>query len=85
MVIFNMNLEVLGEMIDALTQECNLHFRRAGVRLMKPELLHDSVSLFLSNSHIFSALLLSLSFCFDVLSTIRTMACKAKLNVGEEA
>src|ERR1051325_4068374 len=29
---------------------------------MKPELLHDCVALFLSNSHIFSALLLSLSF-----------------------
>ena len=39
MVILNMNLEVLGEMFDALAQQRNLHFGRAGVRLMNPELL----------------------------------------------
>ena len=52
MVIFNMNLEVLGEMIDALAQQRNLHFGRTGVRLMNPELLDDVLFLLFSDSHI---------------------------------
>ena len=51
MVILNMNLEVLGKMIDALAQQRNLHFGRAGVRLMNSELLNDTLFLLFSNSH----------------------------------
>jgi hypothetical protein len=51
MVILNMNLEVLGEMFDALAQQRNLHFGRAGVRLMNPELLDDILFRLFSNSH----------------------------------
>ena len=35
MVIFSMNLEVLGKVFDALTQERDLHFRGAGVRFVR--------------------------------------------------
>lgn len=52
MVILNVNLEVLGEIVDALTQQRDLHFRRAGIRLMKPELLDNPLILLLSNSHV---------------------------------
>ena len=41
MMIFSMNLEVLGKIFDALTQERDLHFRRAGIALMDPELLDN--------------------------------------------
>ncbi len=51
MVILNMNLEVLGEMVDALAQQRNLHFGRAGVRLMNPELLDYTMFLRFSDSH----------------------------------
>ena len=51
MMILNMNLEVPGEMIDALAQQRNLHFGRAGVRLMDSELLDYTFSLRFSNSH----------------------------------
>jgi hypothetical protein len=52
MVILSVNLEVPGEMFDALTQQRHLHFRRAGVRLMNSELLNESLFLLFSNSHI---------------------------------
>src|SRR6266498_4291222 len=52
MVILNMNLEVFGKMVDALTEKRNLHFGRACVRLMNPELLDDCLFLRFSNSHI---------------------------------
>jgi len=52
MVILSVNLEVPGKMFDALTQQRHLHFRRAGVRLMNPELLNESLFLLFSNSHI---------------------------------
>src|SRR5215467_11345522 len=42
-------------MINALAEQRYLHFRRAGVRLMKPELLDNAVSFLLSNSHILRA------------------------------
>ena len=51
MVILNMNLEVPGEMIDALAQQRNLHFGRAGVRLMDSELLDYTFFLRFRNSH----------------------------------
>ena len=51
MMILDMSLEVPGEMFDALAEQRNLHFRRAGVRWMKPELLDDLQTLWLSNSH----------------------------------
>jgi len=52
MVILDMNLEVFGKVIDALTEERNLHFGRACVRLMNPELLDDFVFLLFSDSHV---------------------------------
>jgi len=58
MVILSVNLEVPGEMFDALTQQRDLHFRRAGVRLMNPELFDLTLFLLSSESH-GSALILS--------------------------
>ena len=52
MVVLHMDLEVLGEMLDALTEQGNLHFGRAGVRRMNPELLDSLLFLRFSNSHI---------------------------------
>jgi len=60
-MILNVNLEVLGEVFDTLAEQRNLHFGRAGVRFMKPELLQDFLPLWLSNSHE-SPLFFSLSF-----------------------
>ena len=39
-------------MVDALAEQSDLHFRRAGIRLMNPELLDDLLFLLLSNSHV---------------------------------
>ena len=61
MVILDVNLEVPGEVVDTLTQQGDLHFRRARIRLMNPELLDNFLSIRLSNSHLISAFL-SLSF-----------------------
>ena len=63
-------------MIDALTEQRHLHFRRAGVRLMKLELLYDPVPLLLSNSHNYP-LFFSLSLVLGVLSNILVQRCKA--------
>jgi hypothetical protein len=57
MVILNMNLEVFGKMFDALTEKRNLHFGRACVRLMNPELLDDCLFLRFSNSHMLRSFL----------------------------
>jgi hypothetical protein len=51
MVILNVSLEMLGEVFDTLAEQRNLHLRRAGVRLMKPKLLHDYLALWLSDPH----------------------------------
>ncbi len=61
MVIFDVSLEVPGEVFDPLAEECYLHFGRAGVRFVKSELLDDFFTLWLSNSHN-SPLFYSLSF-----------------------
>lgn len=52
MVILDVILEVLGQMIDALAEQSDLHFRRAGIPLVNPELLDDFLFLLLSNSHV---------------------------------
>jgi hypothetical protein len=52
MVVLDMDLEVLGEVVDALTEERNLHFGRAGVRRVNLELLESLAFLRFSNSHI---------------------------------
>ena len=70
MMIFSMNLEVLGKVFDALTQERDLHFRRAGIALMDPELLDDPLLLLLSNSHVLR--FFSLSFLLSTFSNIVT-------------
>jgi hypothetical protein len=51
LVILNVSLEMLGEMLNTLAEQRDLHLRRAGVRLMKPKLLHDYLTLWLSNPH----------------------------------
>ena len=51
MVILHMDFEVLGKMLDALAEERDLHFWRAGVRRMNSELLNLLFSLRFSNPH----------------------------------
>lgn len=51
-MVLYMDLEVLGEMLDALTEKRDLHFGRAGVRRMNPELLNLMLFLRFTNSHI---------------------------------
>jgi hypothetical protein len=53
-VILHVDLEVLREVIDALTQQCNLNFRGASIGLMDSELLNDVFSFRLSNPHLSS-------------------------------
>jgi hypothetical protein len=72
MMILNMNLEVFGKMVDALTEERNLHFGRACVRLMNPELLDDCLLLRFSNSHI----LRSFSLFPSLVASISTTALR---------
>ena len=74
-MIFSMNLEVLGKIVDALTQERDLHFRRAGIALMDPELLDNPLLLLWSNSHVLR--FFSLSFLLSMFSNIVTYCCKA--------
>src|SRR5918995_182035 len=75
MMIFCMNLEVLCKIFDALTQERDLHFRRAGIALMDPELLDNPLLLLWSNSHVLR--FFSLSFLLSMFSSIVTQYCKA--------
>ena len=70
MMIFRMNLEVLGKIVDALTQKRHLHFRRAGIALMDPELLDNPRFLLWSNSHILR--FFSLSFLLSIFPNIVT-------------
>jgi hypothetical protein len=53
-VILHVDLEVLREVIDTLTQQRYLNFGRARVRLMEFELLNNFFSLRLSNPHLSS-------------------------------
>jgi hypothetical protein len=76
MMILNMNLEVFGKMVDALTEERNLHFGRACVRLMNPELLDDCLFLRFSNSHIPRSFSLFPSLVASI-STTALRDCKA--------
>jgi clan AA aspartic protease (TIGR02281 family) len=80
MVIFRMNLEVLRKIFDALTQERHLHFRRAGIALMDPELLDNPKFLLWSNSHVLRCF--SLSFFVCIISNIVTQHCKAATTQG---
>src|ERR687891_460571 len=75
MVILNMYLEVFGKMVDALTEKRNLHFGRACVRLMNPELLDDCLLLRFSNSHILRSFSLFPSLVGSI-STIAPRDCK---------
>jgi len=59
-VILNMDFEVPGEILNALAEKRNLHFWRAGIRRMNPELLDHLFFLRFSNPHI--SALFSLSF-----------------------
>ena len=74
MVIFRMGLEVLGKIFNALTQQRNLHFRGAGIALMKSELLYYPFFLLLSNPHDLRFVSLSF-FTVEVFSTA-TLECK---------
>ena len=80
MVILNMNLEVFGKMVDALTEERNLHFGRACVRLMNPELLDDCLLLRFSNSHILRSFSLFPSLV-ALISTTAFRDCKGAFKV----
>ncbi len=51
MVVLNVDLEMPGKVIDTLAEERYLYFWRAGVRLVKPKLLHHFLTLWLSNPH----------------------------------
>jgi len=51
MVILHMDFEVPGKMLNALAEERDLHFWRAGVRRMNSELLNHFFSLRFSNRH----------------------------------
>ena len=83
MVILDMNLEVPGEVVDTLTQQGDLHFRRASIRLMNPELLDDCLPVRLSNSHVFSALYLSFFLFVAKIFTIPTRPCKGALKAND--
>jgi|GEM_PF-1849113 len=76
MVVLCMDLEVPGEMLDALTEQRDLHFGRAGVRRMNPELLNSLAFLRFSNSHI-SAFLSLFPFFSCNFSNTPIPACKA--------
>ncbi len=75
MVILHMDFEVLGKMLDALAEERDLHFGRAGVRRMNSELLNHLFSLRFSNPH---NLRFFLSFFFScrIFNTL-AQPCKA--------
>lgn len=62
MVILDVILEVPGKVLDALAKQSDLHLRRAGIRLMNPELLDDFLFLLWSNSHVFRFFLSFLFF-----------------------
>ena len=74
MVIFRMGLEVLGEIFNALAQQRNLHFRGAGIALMKSELLYYPFFLLLSTPH--DLRFVSLSFFIDEIFSTDTSECK---------
>jgi hypothetical protein len=59
-VILHMYLEVLCEMIDALTEQGNLHLRRSGIGFMEFELPNNLLPLLLSNPHVSSVRFLSI-------------------------
>lgn len=76
-VILNMDLEVLGEVFDPLTQQGNLHLRRSGIGVMESKLLNNSLFLLLNNPHVnpvcFAPLPLS-----TIASSILLHPCKAE-------
>lgn len=53
MVVFLVNLEVLGEVGNPLTQESDLDFGRTGVAFMQPMLLDDCLLLFCEQCQLF--------------------------------
>ena len=69
MMIFSMNLEMLGKIVDALAQERDLHFGRAGIALMDPELLDNPLLLLWSNSHVLRSSLFPLLSLFSNIGT----------------
>ena len=62
-VILDMDLEVLREVIDALTEQSDLNLRGARIGLMESELPNYFFPLRLSNPHLSSVHLLSCFFC----------------------
>ena len=56
MIIFCVNLQMLGELRDAFREDGNLHFRRAGVGLMGAVRVNDSGFLILSDHFVKSFL-----------------------------
>ena len=72
MVVLSMDLEMLGQMLDALAEQRDLHFGGAGVRRMNPELLNPLLFLRFSNSHISASFL---SFLFNCKFFYHTGRC----------
>jgi hypothetical protein len=75
-----MDFEVLGEMLDALAEERNLHFWRTGVRRMNSELLNLLLFLRFSNPHNLR-FFLSLSFLVVIFLTYWSRLVKQR-NAG---
>jgi len=61
-VIFNVDLEMVREMVNALAQQGNLHLRGTRVGPVELELLNHFVLLPLSNPHVSSVYPYSFSF-----------------------
>src|SRR5690349_4091171 len=53
-VILRMCPQMLGQIVDALREERDLHLRRAGVFLVRPMLLDDLLFHFLRKAHLTS-------------------------------
>ena len=51
-MIFLMRLEMLRELCDALTQDCDLHFWRAGIGLVGPIVGNDLLLAFSRQCHL---------------------------------
>lgn len=80
MVILHVNLEMPGKVIDTLTQQRDLHFRRARIGLMNPELLYHCLPVRFTNSHVnLRSFSLFLSFVAQF-STIPLLPCKGASN-----
>lgn len=52
MVVFLVDLEMLSQFINPLTEKCDLHFRRPRILIVQPKIVDDFDFLFLCETHI---------------------------------